>query len=78
MGHFHVPWFLTSVYFSVSSTFTVGKRKYFTGYGILLHELPVVVVLITQSNNNEGTMKNFILHEIFCKSLFRTSPPIVK
>ena len=52
---------------------TVGKRNYFTGYGILLHELPVVALLIIQSNNNEGTMKNSILHEIFCKSLFRTS-----
>ncbi len=31
---------------------TVGKRNYFTGYGILLHELlAVVVVLFTQSNN---------------------------
>ncbi len=38
-----------------------GKRNYFTGNGILLHKLPVVVVLITQSNNNEGTMKNSIL-----------------
>ncbi len=57
---------------------SVGKRNYFTHYRILLQELPVVVVLITQSNNNEGTMKNSILHEIFCKSLFRTSRPIVK
>ncbi len=57
---------------------TVGKRNYCTGYGILLHELPVVVVLITQSNNNKGTMKNSILHKRFCKSLFRTSRPIVK
>ncbi len=40
-------------------------------YGILLHELPVSI-------NNEGTMKNSVLHEIFCKSLFRTSRPIVK
>ena len=32
---------------------TVGKRNYFTGYGILLCELPVVAVLFTQSNNNE-------------------------
>ncbi len=31
---------------------TVGKRNYFTGYGILLHELPVVAVLFTQTNNN--------------------------
>ncbi len=31
---------------------TVGKRNYFKGYGILLHKLPVVVVLFTQSNNN--------------------------
>ncbi len=38
----------------------MGKRNYFTGYGILLHELPVVAVLFTQSNNNEGTMKNSI------------------
>ncbi len=37
--------------------FTVGKRNYFTGYEILLDELPVVDVLFTQSNNNEGTMK---------------------
>ena len=57
---------------------TVGKGNYFTGYGILLHELPVVAVLFTQSNNNEGTMKNSILHEMFCKSQFRTSPLIVK
>ena len=34
---------------------TVGKRNYFTGYGILLHEPPVVVVLFTKSNNNEET-----------------------
>ncbi len=27
---------------------TVGKRNYFTDYGILLHELPVVAVLFTQ------------------------------
>ncbi len=35
-----------------SITVTVGKRNYFTGYGILLHKLPVVAVLFTQSNNN--------------------------
>ncbi len=46
--------------------------------GILLHGLPVVAVLFIQSNTNEGAMKNSILHEIFCKSLFRTSRPIVK
>ncbi len=40
---------------------TVGKRNYFTGYGILLHELPVVSVLSTQGNNNEWTMKNSII-----------------
>ena len=57
---------------------TVGEQNYFTGYGILLHELPVVAVLFTQSNNNEGTMKNSILHEIFCKFLLRTSRQIVK
>ena len=28
---------------------TVGKQNYFTGYGIQLHELPVVVVLITKA-----------------------------
>ncbi len=27
---------------------TVGKRNYFMGYGILLHELPVVAVLFVQ------------------------------
>ncbi len=32
---------------------TVGKRNYFTGYGILLHKFPVVAVLFNQSNNNE-------------------------
>ena len=48
-----------------SQGFTVGKWNYFMGYGILLHELPVVVVLLIQSNNNEGTMKYSILHEIF-------------
>ncbi len=58
--------------------FTVGKRNYFTGYGILLHELPVVAILFIQINNNEGTMKNSVLHGIYCKSLFRTSRPIVK
>ncbi len=47
------------------SLFTVGKQNYFTGYGILLHELPVVAVLFTQNNNNEGTMKNSILHDIY-------------
>ncbi len=47
---------------------TVGQQNYFTGYRILLHEFPVVAVLITQSNNNEGIMKNSILHEIFCTS----------
>ena len=58
---------------------TVGKRNYFTDYGILLHELPLVAVLLIQSNNNEeGTMKNSILHTVICKSLFRTSRPIVK
>ncbi len=36
--------------------FTVGKRNYFTRYGILLHDLPVVAVLFTQINNNEGTI----------------------
>ena len=36
---------------------TMGKRNYFTGYGILLHELPVVAVLFNQSNDNEGTMQ---------------------
>ena len=63
---------------AIKCKITVGKRNYFTGYGILLHELPVVAVLFTQSNNNEGTMKNSILHEMFCKSLFRTSRLIVK
>ena len=29
---------------------------HFKGYGILLHEIPVVAVLFTQSNNNEGPM----------------------
>ena len=48
------------------------------GYGILFNELPVVAVLFTKSNNNEGTLKNSILHEIFCKSLFCTSRQIVK
>ena len=61
-----------------TSSITVGKRNYFMGYGILLHVLPVVAVLFTHSNNNDGTMKNSILHEIFSKSLFRTSRPIVK
>ncbi len=36
----------------------MGKRNYFTGYGILLHELPVVAILFIESNNNEGTMRN--------------------
>ena len=39
--------------FWVCQYYTVGKGYYFTGYGILLHGLPVVVVLITQSNNDE-------------------------
>ncbi len=56
----------------------VGKQNYFTGFGLLLHELPVVAVLFTQSNKNEGTMMNSILHEMFCKSLFQTSRLIVK
>ena len=30
--------------------FTVGKRSYFTGYGILFHELPVVALLFISSN----------------------------
>ncbi len=30
---------------------TVGKRNNFTGYGILLHNFPVVAVLFTHSNN---------------------------
>ena len=42
----------------------MGKQNYFRGYRILLHELPVVAVLFSQSNNNEGTMKYSILHEI--------------
>ncbi len=53
----------------VSGTTSQATESYF---------IPVVVVLITHSNNNEGTMKNSILHEIFCKSLFHTSRPIVK
>ena len=36
------------VFTGAKSLFTVGKRNYFTGYGILLHGLPVAVVLITQ------------------------------
>ncbi len=39
---------------------TLGKQNYFTGYGILLHEFPVVAGLFTQSNNNEGKMRNSI------------------
>ena len=31
---------------------TAGKQNYFMGYRILLHELLVVAVLFTQSNNN--------------------------
>ncbi len=42
--------------------FTVGKRNYFTGYGILLHELPVVTVLFPKSNNNEWTMDTSLSH----------------
>ncbi len=38
--------------FSNTLSFTVGKRNYFTGYGILLHEVPVVAMLFTQSDNN--------------------------
>ncbi len=38
-------------------------------YGILLHELPVVVVLFTQSNNNEGTMKNTVVHVLELQNL---------
>ncbi len=63
--------------FPILELLTVGKRNYFIGYGILLHDLPVVAILFIKSNNNEGTMKNSVLHEIFCKSLFRTSRPIV-
>ncbi len=37
--------------------FTVGKRNYFTVYRILLHELPVVAVLFSQSNNNVHVVK---------------------
>ncbi len=72
------PWANFPHYMDPTLYFTVGKRNYFTGYGILLHELPAVAVLFTQSNNNEGTMKNSILHEMFCKSLFRNSRLIVK
>ncbi len=48
---------------------TVGKWNNFTGYRILLHELPVVVVLITQSNNDEGTMKNSNQEYSYLKSV---------
>ncbi len=34
---------------------TVGMRNCFTVYGILLYELPVAAVLLTQSNNNSVT-----------------------
>ncbi len=39
--------------FLPSPQYTVGKRNYFMGYGILLHELPVVAILFIQSNNKE-------------------------
>ncbi len=35
---------------ATDSSFTVGKRNYFTVCGILLHGLPVVAVLLSQSN----------------------------
>ncbi len=69
---------MISCYLLFRKCITVDKRNYFTGYGILLHEFPVVAILFTQSNNDEGTMKNSILHGMFCKSLFRTSQLIVK
>ena len=53
------PWVLSSYRIKfMMACFTAGKQSYFTGYEILLHELPVVAILLTQSNNNEGTMKN--------------------
>ncbi len=61
--------------------YTVGKRNYFTGYGILLRELLVVAVLFTQSNNNEGTMKNSILQSnylIFSQQKFTFSQEVGK
>ena len=49
----------------------VGKRSYFTGYGILLHEPPVVTVLFTQSNNNGldfvQKMLHTVVHVLDCK-----------
>ena len=44
---------------------TVGKRNYFTGYGILLHELPVVAILFIQSNNNERTNLHVVKYGIY-------------
>ncbi len=29
-------------------------------YGILIHKVPVVAVMFSQSNDNEGTMKNIL------------------
>ena len=54
---FHKGYLHMTVTYMFFVLITVGKPNYFTGYRILLHKLPVVAVLFTQSNNNEGTME---------------------
>ena len=41
---------------------TVGKWNYFTGYGILLHELPVVAVCVETQPSDEAQVQTFLLY----------------
>ena len=49
--------FSHNLLFSCGNMYSITVVYYLTAYGILPHELPVVSILFTQSNNNEGTMK---------------------
>ena len=44
-----------------SATCTVSKRNYFTGYGILLHKLPVVAM--KQWKDNEECRASVVINE---------------
>ncbi len=42
----------------------MGKRNYFTGYGIPLHEFPVVAVLFTKAITQSLKLVQEMLHTV--------------
>ncbi len=57
---------------------TVGKRNLFMGYGILLHELPVVAVLFTQSNKDATYSSSCVgIAKFGCREVWNLSREVI-